>query len=89
MIKWLVSLGLLGSILAVAGIFLSWVKPNPMLSPGAPAISGWEATAEAGKIYPYPTLAGGILGIVGLLGALVSHPIPTLPAITSPTGFLR
>ena len=38
MIKRLVALGLPGSILAVAGIFLPWVKPNLMLSPSAPSI---------------------------------------------------
>lgn len=53
MIRWAVVLGLLGSMLAVAGVFLPWVKPNPILLPSAPPISGWEATAEGGKIYPF------------------------------------
>jgi len=56
LIRWLVALGLLGSILAVTGVFLPWVKPNPMLSPSAPLISGWELATEAGKIYPYLTI---------------------------------
>jgi len=42
LIRWLVALGLLSGILAVAGVFLPWAKPNPMLLPGAPPISGWE-----------------------------------------------
>lgn len=44
------ALGLLGSILAVAGVFLPWVKPNPILLPSAPPISGWEAADALAKI---------------------------------------
>ncbi len=67
--KWLVALSLLGSILALGSVFLPWTQ--------APRLSAWELARETDKIHPYLYLTGVILGAVGLLGALVSHSIPT------------
>lgn len=69
--KGLVSIGLIGGILAAAGVFLEWHSEFTVLGLGLPSESGWDmATREVESVtYPYVTVIGGVIALIGALAA--------------------
>ncbi|KXA94829.1 hypothetical protein AKJ65_03295 [candidate division MSBL1 archaeon SCGC-AAA259E19] len=76
----LMILGLIGSLMAIVGVFLSWASVSAYGY--SASSSGWDiATAETGaETYPYVALAGGIIGLIGSLGVfgMMEMPIKNL-----------
>jgi hypothetical protein len=68
--KTLMVIGLIGGILAAVGVFLEWVSVS--IGVYTASASGWDmATAAVGSVsYPYVIVVGGIIALVGALGAL-------------------
>jgi len=64
---WVV-IGLIGGVLAAAGVFLTWWSASAFGF--TVSGSGLDVATDANEVYPYLALAGGVLGLVGGLGAL-------------------
>lgn len=99
--KGLVGLGLIGGIIALIGVFTSWVSMSAsgMGVTVSADITGWEiAQGEAtvmgttvsieSQTYPYVALAGGILALIGAIGVLASPGTKGLVALLVLGGML-
>lgn len=70
--KGLLAVGFIGGILAAVGVFLEWHSEFTIPGLGVvPSESGWDmATREAESVtYPYVTVVGGIIALIGALVA--------------------
>ncbi len=68
-----VIIGLIGGVIAAAGVFLTWGSVSVTI-PGWGTVggssSGLDIATDGNEVYPYLALAGGALGLLGGLGAL-------------------